>query len=253
MRELDCESAETALAGLAALFGVGDSTLAAELSSFAFESVPERLHREHPYEDLLCHHLGYQYETLPTPKVIYWFHATRVLSDVDFAEGILPLPDVLERVWANLEGLAADWSSPEEWRHFRTNMKGQGARQYRTKLTYQPEGGPFAHLVKPVVFEAGRVGNHDYLAVPEIVEDICLSYNEMLGHDLLGQYRSATTPCIVKFRHAGSWPGAVRAALMFVHHWLTDRDYSIHCSTCFDGRGIRVAPEQLVAIERVEA
>jgi len=52
-------------------------------------------------------------------------------------------------------------------------------------------------LVKEIGFN--DVGNHDYLRVPEIVEDICLSFQQQYGIDLFHRYLSNTKSCIVKF------------------------------------------------------
>ena len=88
--------------------------------------------------------------------------------------------------------------------------------------------GPFAFLVRPIIFQSRQAGNHDYLGIPEIVEDICLSYEEMYGHSLRERFLEASRPCIVKFR-TGEWTEdrAVQAALMFVHCELTSQPHEI--------------------------
>ena len=50
------------------------------------------------------------------------------------------------------------------------------------------------------------IGNHDYLRTPEIVEDICITFDELYGTNLMPVFLKATEPCIVSFRDPQSVP-----------------------------------------------
>jgi hypothetical protein len=69
--------------------------------------------------------------------------------------------------------------------------------QYNLKTSGSIHWCPYAMLVKDIGFN--DVGNHNYLRVPEIVEDICLSFQQQYGVDLLQRYLNNTKSCIVKF------------------------------------------------------
>ena len=80
--------------------------------------------------------------------------------------------------------------------------------------------GPHALLVKDAFFCPLDLGHHDYLTIPEIVDDICMCYEESFGHPpLRALFNRAATPCIVKFSSA---PGecALSNALLYAHSIL---------------------------------
>lgn len=251
---LDCESLDTAIHTSAAILGISDRELRDRVKSFDYDRVPRAEQQQHPYEALVVRHaLGYSPEELPVDHACYWHHATRVSATEQFIDGILPLPLIIDRLWHMLGELARDWSSTNEWKSFRPNMRGQGAQQYWGKFSFQPGGGPFAFLVRPVILSGERLGNHNYLGIPEIVEDICMAYEEMFGHDLAARFIDSSRPCIVRFRSHKPWPGALQAALVFMHSALSGGGLSRHGNTCFDGRGEAVPVSDIVKIEWLEA
>lgn len=248
---LDCDSFERALDSVAVLVGVQPAELVKCLSTFQLDQVPEQEREDHRYDDLLVRHaLGMGPDRLPRPRETMWFHATRVRPGTTFAEGILPLPLALESIWQFLGELAADWSSQREWADFRTGLAGRTDDRYFLKVSYRVQGGPFAFLVRPMIFESSTIGNHDYLGIPEIVEDICLSYAEVCGRDLGQRFIDATRPCIVKFRTA-EWEedNSVQAALMFLHRSLTHQKLTLSCNTFYSGYNVAVPQEAIVRVE----
>lgn len=44
--------------------------------------------------------------------------------------------------------------------------------------------GPYGHLVRELHFHTSENGLHDYLWLPELVEDVCKAYQKKYGHDL---------------------------------------------------------------------
>jgi hypothetical protein len=253
MLHLDCETLESALHTGAAILGIPPEELRDRISSFDYDGVPLDDQQQHPYEDLVVlYALGYPPEQLPMDHGCYWHHATRAMPGEQFIDGILPLPLVIERIWHMLGELARDWSSADEWQSFRRNMRGQGAQQYWGKFAFQRGGGPFAFLVRPVIHSGERLGNHDYLGIPEIVEDICIAYEEMVGHDLAARFVAATRPCIIRFRSSKPWPGALQAALVFIHSAIGG-SLSRHGNTCFDGKGEAVPSSDIVQIKWLES
>lgn len=221
------------------------------LGAFNYEALPERERRTHPYEELLIRdrfNLASS-DDLPGPAAIHWFHATRVIPGTLFDDGIKPLPAMLDFIWHFLRGLAADWSTAEQWNAFRAEMPGQGGCQYHSKVGYDFAEGPFGFLVREIILEPALVGNHDYLRIPEIVEDIGLSYDEAFGRHLRKRYLEVTQPCIVKFKSVEARPDALAAALTYVHCKLIGLELCVHCNTCFNGEGRAVDPRNVLAVE----
>jgi len=67
-----------------------------------------------------------------------------------------------------------------EWERF---VNSSVSFQYNLKTSSSIHWGPYAMLVKEIGFN--DVGNHDYLRVPEIVEDICLSFQQQYGIEVM--------------------------------------------------------------------
>jgi hypothetical protein len=156
---------------------------------------------------------------------------------------------MLDSIWHFLSMIAADWSTAEQWNAFRDDMRGQGACQYQSKVGFEFAEGPFGFLIREIVLDPTQVGNHDYLGIPEIVEDICLSYNETFGRDLRDRYLEATRPCIVKFRSLEVRPDGLAAAITYIHYKLVGEELCGDCNTCFDGQGTTVDPRDILSVE----
>lgn len=247
---LDCGSFHSAVESSAALLGTTGTELLKQLNAFDCESVSTADRCKHPYDDLLKKTLRGERSELPAPPVIYWFHATRVAPDTRFEDGIQPLSQVLDRVWAFLGCLASAWSTPTEWLAFRNGMRGQFADQYARKVASRFNQGPFAFLVRDALLLRDQMGaNHDFLGIPEIVEDICLCYEMMFGHCLRARFSEATKPCIVKFKSTGPRPDALAAALMYVHRKAKGQELERSCNTCYSGEGVAVPPGDIVQVE----
>ncbi len=210
---LDCESFQTALESSAEILCIDPIVLLDSLRGFEYDKVPEVEQRQRPYDNLLIRHaVGIDPLSLLTPKGIYWFHATRVPPATTFQEGILPLSARLENLWSLLGQLATGWVTQAEWEYFRMNMRGHGAERYKLKLSHGViSEGPFAFLVRDAILRPNEISSHDYLDIPEIVEDICLSFEEMYARPLRERFLGETKPCIVKFLSDEPRPDAVRS------------------------------------------
>lgn len=248
---LDCRCFQSALNSCASILGAPPEVLLRALREFEYDAVPESDRRRWPYEELLpkyvCGVVGRA--QLPSPQVIHWFHATRVPPGTEFREGILPSSRRLDSIWALLGTLASEWSSPSEWEHFRGSMDGPGAREYHLRTSSRVDDGPHAFLVRDAILHPEQLRSHDYLRMPEIIQDICTSYHHRYQHPLYDRARQATRPCIVTFRSSSPWPDALAAALMYVHRVVRREDLFLHCNTCFDGKGGAVPPVDIVRLE----
>lgn len=151
----------------------------------------------------------------------YYFHGTRVLDPHAFLrDGIRPLGAMLDRLWDDLYGLCDEHVTPAQWQELRRDLEGstptplheeQGARLYRLKFDKPGLHGPYASLVRDLVVTPIS-GHHDYLKIPEIIEDIA----GCLGLGLQARFEAQAASCVVKFRHHEVNRHTVEAALLYV-------------------------------------
>ena len=88
----------------------------------------------------------------------------------------------LDRVWETVISIVD--SSIEKERLNNMRLNGVSDFQYGFKTGDSLHWGPFAMLVRKVAFNASKVGNHDYLEVPEIIEDICNGYEHKYNESI---------------------------------------------------------------------
>jgi hypothetical protein len=162
---LDCESMESTLNSLAGLLGVTKRKLTASLTGLKPEEFELLIGQSlEPPNVVLWNNVVGLGTPPPTPRVIHWFHATRVRPETEFSDGIQPLNAVLPAIKSLLETLATrppsgGSSKPWVW----------GGFQYTLKTTDPIHHGPFAFLVRDAITRRASF-THDYLATPEVVE-----------------------------------------------------------------------------------
>lgn len=105
-------------------------------------------------------------------------------------------------------------------------------------------------LVRETAFRSEEMGNHDYLWLPEIVEDICNAYYETYNIKLYDFILKATSPCIVKFLEKtpnGNW--CLRPAVYYLYLVTNNKKLIMDSNTCFDGEGNTIPKENILEIE----
>ncbi|WP_155544846.1 hypothetical protein [Amycolatopsis camponoti] len=190
-------------------------------------------------------------ETDATFEGVYYFHGTRIFDTTTFRkEGILPLGQMIDRLWASLYTLVADIVTDTEWRRLRADIEagaGAGGYQYCLKTPSPNLHGPYAHLARE--HHLPRDGHHNYLTIPEIVEDIARS----CGLDLAQRFQDTTTPCVVKFRTTGVDTETLHAGFWYIHGMLHNGTPGWFSQSDYDGRGNAVPPEDVVSVELIDA
>ncbi|CAM0554886.1 hypothetical protein EHLJMEHL_00474 [Vreelandella titanicae] len=253
MFELDCSSGEKALASLSFGFQCTIEELKEVLFSLdldglyeEFQSAPQIPTEQYLYEQVI-ESLG---EPLPLSSVV-WFHCTRTCPDTDFSEGIAPLNDSLGRVWEIILRYA-----PEEYvRQSLLAMKESGVKDelYTLRTQDSIHWGPFGILVRDVAFVAEDLGQHDYLKMPELVEDICNAYQVVHGVALHGHYSQVLKPKIVKFRSESRLDsGCLESALGYAYRYIRGCDPDGMSITGIDCEGAIVSPHQIIETETME-
>lgn len=183
------------------------------------------------------------------PQTISWFHATRVPPQTTFEHGLQPLNLNLDRILRFMDSLSVGPITQEKCFDFQSQPEDFGNSQYEMKTSDSMHWGPFAFLVRDVPFHAAEGGNHDYFAVPEIVEDICLSLPESHGNALLTAFRSATCPCLVQFVSNIDRSDAIPAALFYLYCRYWDLGFPTAANTCFDAAGKTIPKSDIVNVE----
>jgi hypothetical protein len=84
---------------------------------------------------------------------------------------------------------------------------------------------------------------HDYLALPEIIEDICRACATAFGLDLATRFHTVSVPCVVTYvapMSAGN--GATETAFWYVYQELHSRplsDYASWSDNAADRGGVK--------------
>jgi hypothetical protein len=252
MTILDCESVDSAYASIERILGIDRSKLEIVFNDIDLESIYQNdLHPDIPPDQYLFREV----ERITGSKGEYdqtcWFHLTRTADENTFRSGILPLGHQIDAIWQILYSLTDTQITRKQWDEFRTNIcesGGHHSKLYALKVEDPMAWGPYAILVKEIAFRAKEVGAHDYFRVPEIVEDICVCFNEAFGFSLLEVFRSSTRPCIVKFT-APSRNDCLRKALFYLYHVHRKDKIVLDCSTCFNGKAIPVPAGSVLEVE----
>jgi len=174
---IDCESYESALASLAGVYGVSSEDIKNYLSNFDLDIEYEKYKADMDAGDLLQTKFNQQFggpKRLVTG--ISWFHLTRTSEGTTFSEGIRPLGAALPKLWDMLISIPKAETKRRRLEELRTN--GVPNYHYNLKAPHTLHHGPFAMLVRESAFNASEIGNHDYLKLPEIIEDVCWGYQE---------------------------------------------------------------------------
>lgn len=252
---LDCQTADTALISLAGACGKPAQVLAQAISYHRIDWDAD-FGREDPEI------VGLRMILDPIGLTIadfrfdgaYYFHGTRVLDHSGFrTEGILPLDQMIDRIWDSLYALIADMTSEDEWRRHRTAVEtgavdNNGVYQYQLKTTNALHFGPYSLLTRDAHINPPD-GHHNYLNIPEIVEDIAQNWHPELAH----RFATSAKPCIVKFlqRNPVETP-YVRSAMWYLYGALNADYTGWYSHAGYDCGGIAVAPADITQVEVID-
>lgn len=253
MKILDCDSLDSIYNSLKHIIGASREEIL-ELLDFDIESYYESNPGFYGTGDaLLLNMLKNKYDADITINQTYWFHLTRTLEASDWSKGILPLQMMIDKIWECLFVLVGNGFSKKEWLSFKKDVESSynhhSAHLYRLKVAGEIHWGPYAMLIKDIAFRADEVGNHDYLQIPEIVEDICTCFEDRYNDNLLLKYIKNTRPCIVKFISNGGKPTYIGNTLFFLYNSFHGLEMCMHCNSCFDNYGEPVSANSIKSIE----
>ncbi|KZC20055.1 MULTISPECIES: hypothetical protein [Rhodanobacter] len=250
---MDCESRESALASVSQIYGVSGIEIDGFLQAFDLEAHYENSDPKYPGDQELRRIFECSLDCRASRlDRVFWFHLTRVRPGADFAEGIQPLSVSLECVWQTI--LNVFRGTEHETRLLNMRRNGVPNFHYELKADDALHAGPYAMMVRAVATRSEEIGNHNYLWLPEIMEDICNGYLGAYGTALHTELSQALTPTIVKFWSAKRCGiDCVEAALFYLYQTAHAERLSLGSNTCFDGENQTVLPEQVVKVESLAA
>jgi hypothetical protein len=253
---LDCETLETTLTSVAAAAGVPERELLDGLRRFDPARVDSSADWYEAVPRAAIASIGANIDSVRFDAICA-FHGTRTLDPQRFLRhGILPLGTMIDRLWDDLFSIAGGQVTTAEWHAIRTaietgplrsGLAGQSAHLYRLKVGKTLLHGPYANLVRDHVL-APIEGHHDYLTIPEIVQDIA----RFTGTDLQDRFERAAQSCIVKFRHYDVSHHETASAVSYLLSKAHNEPHgfsSVHGPDC---KGVAVLPAAVVAVDEID-
>lgn len=193
----------------------------------------------------------------PTQNVsrIHWFHGTRSTNPSSFKErGIIPLNQILPELQWKLDSLAEKHGIPQATKI--SENHGHHAFLMSLKKQNDMDQGPCAMLNLEAVTNATQYDCHDYIDMPEIIEDYAYVKYGDYAEKLLSIYRKIASPIVVEFWCTPedlNCPkpchviGTVLLYLYMAMHKYEDVSWS-GCNTCYSGCGNIVDPSQIIRV-----
>ena len=148
---------------------------------------------------------------------ICWYHATRTWDPNSYTKGIRPLSDVVDEIKCRIENLMRRNGIKSSVNEAISQSNSPFAQLYLMKINDHNHGGPYGFLIRSAIFEPSRLGYHDYLKIPEIVEDVLMCVKSLSGIDLTDQYNFETKKVIIKFKSEYKNDYALRNVIGFAY------------------------------------
>ncbi len=205
------------------------------------------------FEDWLYQQACAQLGKPSLPTELCWFHGTRVPAGTTFAEGILPLGEGMARLKEAILSTLEDIAEQRAVNAAFARQHGH-SMHFHNKVGHQIHWGPFAILVREVADHASAIGQHDYLAMPEIIDDLCEEVRQADGLDIRTAFEERWLPAMVKFwaqADEDSARYAVATALCYLRECALRGRPGMGAVWCFDGENVAVPQERILDIEWV--
>jgi len=242
MKILDCESIDSTYASMEEILCIERPRLEELLGNLDLDEACRRAKGKTSAEALLEAVVKHSRSSHPAFDRTCWFHFTRSHPRNSFSKGILPLRDALPYLWGFLLMLLPEEFPLDAWYRF---VRNPPSGTYHRRLSVPASWGPFGVLPREAGRSPGGLCVRDFPDTPEIVEDICVAFQEEHDFDLLRAYRQNTRPCIVKFIDDRPGPGHVGIALQYLYGVVKGGQVPAECKVDFDAGGRGVPPEKI--------
>lgn len=254
---LDCQNEKSTLESVAKYFNTDVENIKETLLENNFEKLFERYCNEYDYFDNFLYDCFMEKFGVKNLEYVMWFHLSRSLCPNDYYEGILLLNVILPKIQKDLYALVSEEIGKNEWQEI-CQGAGSGFRKWRynMKISDKCHYGPYAMLVREIAFNSETVGNHNYLNIPEIIEDMCMNVKNVYDVDILDRFIRCASPVIVKFKEQlkDNTRGRqyIGTALTYLHNKLHGKKLCLMCNTCYSGYGSGIQKNNIISVEVLE-
>jgi hypothetical protein len=245
---IDCSTYQSSLFSLAALLDRSADTLLQDI----FETGKD-LTNHNPgqgvFEELLAERvIGKRFFSVNIENV-HWFHFTRTLDSPNYEEGLLPLEKNISKVWDFLFQVFNSIDQ-EILNNLRTMKKiGVCNSQFAWKIQSEYDQGPFGMLVRDTGFFWQDIGNVDYFSGAEIIQDICIAYENSYGQYITPLFLENTSPCIVSFIDSCDIEDLELVVQSIISYLYFRPENTMNRCWCYNGDGKVIPKSRILKIE----
>ena len=188
-----------------------------------------------------------------------WFHLTRCSPKESFQEGLLPVPDVIDKIWRLLFDINSHRISNKKWNNFRKLFESsclchsvKEMQTYHDSVTVLHHQGPNGVLIG----DLGAIiclGQAHFFDTPEIINWICNAYSNEFGHQLADDFIYSTRPCEIKFKTACNKYRYLSKALIYLYETQQPSpDFVPYLDCSYIGNGAAISSKQIQKITFLE-
>lgn len=247
---LDCESYNSALTSLSSITNIKGDEILKFLSRIDLDAIYDDLKTAPNYtpnEFLLNQFITwFDCQNLHFSKA-YFFHSSRLsFNSIENIKqvGLLPLNEVFDSIKCFVDNLAKINNIISD---IAPNQYTNGGYQIGLKFNNSFAWGPWGFLIKECAINKVDI-NHDYLRIPEIVEDYISSKWDKHKMELERLYFHSTKSIIVKFSTNLNDPSFIGNVLYYLYLSLKERPFSIYSNTCYSNNGVAISNQDIISI-----
>jgi len=182
--------------------------------------------------------------------------AIKTFDKNDFDSGILPLNQIIDKIWDDLFKLLETDFSKEQWSSFREKLDNGLLNcwdefVYSIKIKDDYDQGPYALLIgETFVLQREMVGE-DYFDIPEIIRDICRCFDEIHEYNLLEKYIINTKKYMIKFKSNQHDISDLGYAIKYKHDLIKGVLENPYVDNSFSGNGRPILPTDIIKIREI--
>jgi hypothetical protein len=243
---LDCENFDTCISSLTNIVKLPSNTIVKTLCDIDLDKIySSRTVFDDP-DTYLLKFFKEKFNVTTDFTSSFWFHNTRVKKGTDFKKGILPLNLILKEITTFID-LLAESIEPLETETQITNTSNSDYH-FVTKTIDKIHWGPYAYFVRQTAIKTPDIF-HNYLKIPEIVEDYIGCKYQNIRSQLESKYSENTVSCIVKFKVDKNQEFLIGKALYYLYLTLQGEELNINSNTCFDNNAEIIEADCIHKIE----
>ena len=243
---LDCENIDTCIESLASILIMPSILIMRTLAEMDLEAIYRRNRILVSPDTFLLNYFKKHFNVGTEFNSSYWFHNSRVKKGGDFNAGILPLNLIHKEITTFVDSLAQSIERKPDNKSFSNNSNG--GYHFLTKTNEKSHWVPYGYLVRQTAIKCPAM-SHDYLKIPEIVEDyIGCKYNNIF-EELQNKYFENTISCVVKFIAFRNEENLIGNALYYLYLSIRGEELNMNSNTGFDNNAQIINADRIVKIE----